>query len=251
MCNSHRYCIKIETVPVPIVDQNKQENSFTHLQIDRPYIALNSEIYISIRQQEFRTCKNIGYEFYCEEFLCFVAKHKSKYSCESAIYFDLGPDIIKKNCKFTFYFNNINKTPTVLNRGNEIFLVNWPDDKHICNVNNDIPVRIPSHPYVLVNRSILCNCGIKVENNFLLESLATGHNAGSNLIMHFSVNTAFVNYPDSLDNLTYSLKFPILLNKTTYKQFLPISLTSFGFDSELLKAPKTLKEFVHQFWHKK
>ena len=38
---------QIETVPVPIIDQNKQVNSFTHLQIDRPYIALNSETCIS------------------------------------------------------------------------------------------------------------------------------------------------------------------------------------------------------------
>ena len=47
-------------------------------------------------------------------------------------------------------------TPTVLDGGDEIVLVNWPNDKHmICNVNNDIPVKIPSHPYVLVNRSVL------------------------------------------------------------------------------------------------
>ena len=86
---------QIETMPVPIVDQNKQANSYTHLQIDRPHIALNPETYISIRQQELRTCKKIGYKFYCEEL--FVVKYKSKYSCESAIYFDLGPDIITEN----------------------------------------------------------------------------------------------------------------------------------------------------------
>ena len=40
-------------------------------------------------------CKNIGYEFDCEEF--FVVKHKSKYSCESTIYFNLGSEIIKEN----------------------------------------------------------------------------------------------------------------------------------------------------------
>ena len=34
---------KIETVPVPIVDRNTQAQSYTHLQVDRPYIALNSE----------------------------------------------------------------------------------------------------------------------------------------------------------------------------------------------------------------
>ena len=33
----------------------------------------------------------------------------------------------------------------VLDRGNEIILANWPDNKHIiCNVNNDISVKIPS-----------------------------------------------------------------------------------------------------------
>ena len=69
-----------------------------------------------------------------------------------------------------------------------------------------------SHPYVLVNRSVLCNWGIEVENNFLLESLAPCHDADSKLVMYFMANTAFVNYLDSLDNLTDSLKFPILLN---------------------------------------
>ena len=64
-------------------------------------------------------------------------------------------------------------TPTVLDSGNQIILVNWPNDKDIiCNINNDIPIKIPSHLYVLVNRSALCLCGIEVENHFLLESLA-------------------------------------------------------------------------------
>ena len=41
---------QIETVPVPTVDQNKQADSYTYLQIDRLYIALNSETNISLRQ---------------------------------------------------------------------------------------------------------------------------------------------------------------------------------------------------------
>ena len=145
-----------------------------------------------------------------------MAKHKFKYSCESAVYFSLGPDIIKENCKFAYYFTKTDITPTVLDGGNEIILANWLDDKHvICNVNNDIPVKIPSQPYVPVNWCVLCNCGIKVENNLLLESLAACHSADSKLVMYFMMNIAFVNYLDSLDNLTVSLKFLILLNRTT------------------------------------
>ena len=95
---------------------------------------------------------------------------------------------------------------------------------------------------------MLFNCGIEVENNFLLQSLAAFHDSGSKPVMYFIVNTAFVDY---LDNLTELLKFPILLNRTTHKQSLPISLQSVEFDSDLLKVPKVLKDFVYQFWHKK
>ena len=83
-----------------------------------------------------------------------------------------------------------------------------------------------------------------MENNFLLESLAACHDAESKLVMYFMVNIAFVNY---LDNLTKSLNFPMLLEWTTHKQTLPISLQSFDFDYDLLKIPKTLEECVHQF----
>ena len=84
-------------VPVPFVDLNKRVQSYTHLQLTEHYIALNSETYISLKNQELRMCKNIGYEFYCKEH--FVVKQKSKYSPESAIFY-LGPDIIKENCNF-------------------------------------------------------------------------------------------------------------------------------------------------------
>ena len=118
-----------------------------HLQVRNPYITLNSETYISLRQLESRSSKKIGYEFYCEE--CLVVKHKSSYIC--AIYFNLTTDIINNNCNFDFYFNRTDITPTVLDGGDEIVLANWLNDKHIiCNVNNDIPVNISSHPYVLV-----------------------------------------------------------------------------------------------------
>ena len=87
-----------ETVPVPLLDRNTKAQSYMHLQIRKPYIALNSETYISLRQQELRSCKRIGYKFYCEEL--FVVKHKSSYRCESTIYFNLTTDIIKNNCNF-------------------------------------------------------------------------------------------------------------------------------------------------------
>ena len=112
----------METVPVPIVDENEQVQSYTYLQVKKPYIVLNSETYISLRMQELNTCRKIGYEFYCEEL--FVVRHKTKHSHESTIYFDLGMGIIKENCDSQYYFNNTNVKPSVLDHGHEIILVN-------------------------------------------------------------------------------------------------------------------------------
>ena len=38
---------QLETVPVLIVDKNTEADSYTELQIKKPYIALNSETYIT------------------------------------------------------------------------------------------------------------------------------------------------------------------------------------------------------------
>ena len=207
-------------------------------------MALNSETYISLRQQELRSCKKIGYEFYCEEL--FVVKHKSSYSRESATYFNLTTYIFKNNCNFGFYFNKTDVTPAVLYGDDEIVLANWPNDKHIiCNVNNDIPVKIPSHPYVLVNRSVLCNCRLEADNHYLMESIATCDNKDPNLVMYFTINMAFTNYLDMLPNVTNPL--PLIKDRTAYEQPLPLNLSIPDFDSSLRHAPTNLRHFMHNY----
>ena len=161
----HLKLYQMETVPVPIMDENEQVQSYTYLKVKKPYITLNSETYITLRTEQLETCKKIVHEFSCEEL--FVVKHKTKYSCKSVIYFDLRTEIIKENCDFQYYFNNTDVKPAVLDGGHEIILVNWPNNKHgICNDNNNIPIKIPRHPYVLINGTVLCNCRIEAEDNF-------------------------------------------------------------------------------------
>ena len=180
-----------------------------------------------------------------------MVKHKSKYSCKSTIYFNLDSETIKDNCKLPSVTTK-HITPTILDGGNEIILANGTNDKHIiCTINNDIPINIPSDPYVLVNRNALCNCGIEMENHFLLESLAACQDVNSKLVMYFMVNTAFVNYLDQFLNLTETLEFPIIKNKTTFEQALPISLNISEFNSNLLTASSNLKDLIHQFTCKK
>ena len=210
----HLILYQLETVPVPILDKNVEAQSYTHLRIKKSYLVLNSETYISLTHQELKSYKKIGNEFYCEELL--VVKHKSSFSCESTIYFNLTTDIIRKNCNFGFYFNNTEVTPTVLDGGDEIILANWPNDRHIsCNINNNIQVKIPSHPYVLVNRRVLCNCGIEADNHHLLESIDSCDKKITQLIMYFTINLAFTDYLDMFPKMTDSLT--LIRDRTWYE----------------------------------
>ena len=113
-------------------------------------------------------------------------------------------------------------------------------------INNDVPIEIPSHPYILVNRSILCNCRIEAENNFLLESLAACHDSNTKLIMYFTINNAFANYLNEF-NLMEELDVPIITNKSMSETTLPIFLNKSTFDDTLLSAPLTLKEYIAQY----
>ena len=170
-------------------------------------------------------------------------KSKHKFSCTSAVYFNLNHEI-KQNCKFEYHFNKTDITLSMLEGGQNIILANWPSYKRlICTYN--IPVNIPSHPYVLLDRNILCNCDIEADNNFLLESLAScGENNIQKLEKLFTVNLALL---DHLEDLTKMFDTPIDSNWMHDKQILPISLESFQINSSLLQAPKTLKDYIKQF----
>ena len=69
--------------------------------------------------------------------------------------------------------------------------------------------------------------------------------------MYFTVNTAFVNYLDKFPNLTESLEFLIIRNKTTFEQTLPISLNISKFDPTLLTTSNDLKEFINSYTNHK
>ena len=144
--------------------------SYTQLKIIKPYIALNDEMHMSLTSQELNSCKRIGYAYFCEEL--FVVKSKHKFSCTSAVYFNLNQEIIQ-NCNFEYHFNKTYINPSMLDSGQNVILANWPSYKRlICTYNNNIPVNIPSHPYLLHDRNILCNHDIEAEDNFLLASVS-------------------------------------------------------------------------------
>ena len=182
---------EIETVKVPIPYLNVDADSYSEIRYSKPYIAINNNYYIQLRIQELRMCKQIRHTYYCKEL--FLVKHKSKHICESAIFYNLTSKVVYSVCKFDYYFNTT-VTPGILDGGSHILLPNMLNPKRLV-YSQELPMAhpVPSHPYVLVNRSLFCNCHLESGLTYLIESLGSC-SFSDKFTMHFTINSAFNHY---------------------------------------------------------
>ena len=212
---------ELETVKVPITDTNLAANSYTEVKTSKPYIAFNHDYYIQLRTPELRMCKQIWHSYYCEEL--FLVKHKSKHSCESAIYYNLSREVIDDYCTFK-YFYNTTVMPSVLDGGHQILLANMLTPKRlICTYASDMARPVPSHDYVLVSRSMLCNCHMESGLTYLLKSIAFCEDASTDYTMSFALNLAFLHMIQELWPGNFSTPPP---NITSNEMSFPLGLTS-------------------------
>ena len=159
--------------------------------IQKDYIAAGMDYYIQIRMTEMLMCKSIGYIYYCEEL--FVVKHKSKHSCASAIFYELGPSQVIKNCTFDYMYNET-VPPVILDGGKDILLANFqgPRSLKCTSVNGGLAKPAPEHTYALVDREFLCDCQLDLEHASVLRQLSScNRDRSSKLVMQFHVNIAF------------------------------------------------------------
>ena len=182
---------EVETVPVPIIDKNVKADSYSQVRIEKSYIAAGTDYYIQLRISELLMCKSIGYIYYCEEL--FVIKHKSRHSCVSAIFYNLGPATVIKNCKFDYYYN-ITVPPVILDGGRDVLLANFhgPRSLKCSSVNGGLAKPAPENTYAVVNREFLCDCQLDLEHASVLRQLSScSKSSSSKMHMKFTINLAF------------------------------------------------------------
>ena len=182
---------EVETVPVPIIDKNVKANSYSQVRIEKSYIAAGTDYYIQLRISELLMCKSIRHIYYCEEL--FVIKHKSRHSCVSAIFYNLGPATITKNCKFD-YFYNTTVPPVILDGGRDVLLANFhgPRSLKCSSVNGGLARPAPENTYAVVNREFLCGCQLDLEHASVLRQLSScSKSSTSKMHMKFTINLAF------------------------------------------------------------
>ena len=182
---------EVETVPVPIVDKNIKSNSYSQVRIEKSYIAAGTDYYIQLRISELLMCKSIRHIYYCKEL--FVIKHKSRHHCVSAIFYNLGPATITKNCKFDYYYNTT-VPPVILDGGRDVLLANFhgPRSLKCSSVNGGLARPAPENTYAVVNREFLCDCQLDLEHASVLRQLSScSKSSTSKMHMKFTINLAF------------------------------------------------------------
>ena len=113
---------EVDTIVVPVLDHNRKANSYTKVQIQKLYLVADNDYYIQLKMTKLVICKSIQYTYYCEEL--FVVKHKSRHSCASAIFYELGPEEVVDKCHFDYIYNTT-MPPTVLDGDRSLLLANF------------------------------------------------------------------------------------------------------------------------------
>ena len=182
---------EVETVPVPIIDKNVKADSYSQVRIEKSYIAAGTDYYIQLRISELLMCESIRHIYYCEEL--FVIKHKNRHSCVSAIFYNLGPATVMKNCRFDYYYNTT-VPPVILDGGRDVLLANFhgPRSLKCSSVNGGLAKPAPENTYAVVNREFLCDCQLDLEHASVLRQLSScSKSSSSKMHMKFTINLAF------------------------------------------------------------
>ena len=111
----------------------------------------------------------------------------------SAIFYNLGPATITKNCKFDYYYNTT-VPPVILDGGRDVLLANFhgPRSLKCSSVNGGLAKPAPENTYAVVNREFLCDCQLDLEHASVLRQLSScSKSSTSKMHMKFTINLAF------------------------------------------------------------
>ena len=103
-----------------------------------------------------------------------MIKHKSRHSCVSTIFYNLGPETVTRNCRFDYYYN-ITVPPVILDAGKDVLLANFHGSRSLkcSSINGGLAKPAPEHTYAVVNREFLCDCQLDMEHASVLRQLSS------------------------------------------------------------------------------
>ena len=134
--------------------------------------------------------------------------------------------------------------------GTQIVLANMAKNKKlVCSDSFNLARPLPSYSYVVVNRTILCNCRLEAELTYLLKSIGSCSDANKDLTLYFTINVAFYYYMNSYINNHDTI---VTNTRTLIPQGFAIALQPITNVSgqPIFEQPDTLKELNHYYSRK-
>ena len=193
------YVYNVRTIPVPyhinskMIDATKSEKAYTQIIPDTEMAAMNRDTYINVDHSELKQCIKFSVMYFCEQ--TFLTKHTSENTCETAIYHEQSPDLIKDKCNIQYY-PELNPTPQILDAGKHILLGNIPEPwSVVCSKNDPIPNPLQASKYVIIKRKDLCQCSLSAGTWYKQENIVhCEEEASSDLQLYYTVNMAVMIY---------------------------------------------------------
>jgi hypothetical protein len=199
----------IRTVPVPFhirhegnIDPEQNQNSYTWYRPTHEVLGMSDTNFISLPLNQLDTCMHIGTGYFCEGLM--LMKQRDTHTCESAIFWDMPPELIRQKCKFQYY-KHLVPEPTILDAGNEVLLAGLPLPwKFLCNHDQEIPKPLTGAKYAIIAKKDLCLCSISAGDYFLQENIITCQGDSPrdrDFQMKFTINNAVkIFFPEKFKN---------------------------------------------------
>ena len=158
------YVYNVRTIPVPyhinskMIDAAESEKAYTQIIPDTEMVAMNRDTYINVDHSELKQYIKFSVMYFCEQ--TFLMKHTSEHTCETAIYHEQSPDLIKGKCNIQYY-PELDPTPQILDAGKHILLGNIPEPwSVVCSKNDPIPNPLQASKYVIIKKKDLYQCSL-------------------------------------------------------------------------------------------
>ena len=155
-------------------------------------VAMNRYTYINVDQSELKQCIKFSVMYFCEQTFM---KHTSQHTCETAIYHEQSPDLIKDKCNIQYY-SELDPTPQILDAGKHILLGNIPEPwSVVCSKNDSIPNPLEASKYGIIKKKDLCQCSLSTGTWYIQENIVhCEKEASSDLQLCYTVNMAVMIY---------------------------------------------------------
>ena len=177
---------QIEQCFIPYKSKDgKQEGSYTRVQFDHEYLAVDGKNYMVLSMSQLGHCNRIDDLYLCEDPL--IQLSQQSLTCSSAIFYDHDAETVNKHCDFK-YIHKTEPIPCILEADDSVLLANIGSDWSFKCKSSDAAKIIEGSNYAVINRESLCHCALDGKKFFIPERLNYCNNKEYPVQVSFPIN---------------------------------------------------------------